>query len=319
MLHIVNGDSVAEKLRQGGVQGKVMPWTEIYSYGPVFPNMADSSRLAARAEYLETTLGIPQHRYRETCEKQLQVLEELPKGEEVVLWFEYDLYDQTMLIFLLDWFSRRPYGEIRLNLLCIGSYPGVDDFRGMGQLTQQQLMGLAGTWHPVSREELELGRKAWQAYSSPDPEEHLRLLGEDTAALPYLRDAFEAHLARLPSVRNGAGIVEQTVLDLVAEGCVRPLDLFGQAGSRLRLLGMGDLEFWRHLEAMTAAPQPLLSVRGISSFPDFGRPDPSPLREAEVSFTELGRKVKAGDADWMAFRNTDWWYGGLHMRGKEGR
>lgn len=42
MLHIVNGDSLAEKLKQV-VHGDILVWREIYSEGPVFLDPAEPS------------------------------------------------------------------------------------------------------------------------------------------------------------------------------------------------------------------------------------------------------------------------------------
>ena len=62
------------------------------------------------------------------------------------MWFEHDLFDQTMLWYLLRWFSGQTLGRTKLSLLCIGEFPGVDRFRGLGQLTVAQLKTLSGTW-----------------------------------------------------------------------------------------------------------------------------------------------------------------------------
>lgn len=76
MLHITNGDSVANKLRQGVVQGEIMAWREIYTVGPVFRNMAERGNRETRARYLERRLGIPQADYLK-IEEQEQILRDL--------------------------------------------------------------------------------------------------------------------------------------------------------------------------------------------------------------------------------------------------
>jgi RNA polymerase sigma factor (sigma-70 family) len=63
VLHIVNGDVVGEKLRQGNVKGDVLVWREVYTHGPVFLEPAERDLRAVRAEYLEHTLGIPQRHF----------------------------------------------------------------------------------------------------------------------------------------------------------------------------------------------------------------------------------------------------------------
>jgi hypothetical protein len=47
-------------------------------------------------------------------------LKSYPSYDEVVLWFEHDLFDPLILIRLLDWFGRRELGRTRVSLVCIG-------------------------------------------------------------------------------------------------------------------------------------------------------------------------------------------------------
>lgn len=147
-----------------------------------------------RADYLEKTLGIPASEYIKSCESQETRLQHFSKYDEVVMWFEHDLFDQTMLAFLLHWFSKQSLGHTKLNLLCIGDYPGIDLFRGMGQLTTEQLKTLSGTWRRIGKEELTLGAEIWEAYVSRDVEKHVGILRSDPSVLPFVHSAFTMHL-----------------------------------------------------------------------------------------------------------------------------
>ncbi|AWP30485.1 sigma-70 family RNA polymerase sigma factor [Paenibacillus glucanolyticus] len=315
MLHIVNGDSVGDKLKQGKVQGDILVWRELYSFGPVFPQMDEPDNRKARAQYLEQTLGIPQKEYLDTCELQERKLQDFGKYDEVVLWFEHDLFDQTMLSYLLNWFKDRPLGNTKLSLLCIGAYPGIELFRGLGQLSSAQLETLAGTWHTIGDEELTLGSKVWEAYTSDQPQKHQRILQDDYTALPFVRDAFEAHLSRLPSVSSGLGIIEQATLEAVAGGINTPYELFRKVGDQLHVLGMGDLEFWYYLSAMTEGPHALLDINGAASFPRFKAKAPD-FRDCMLQVTSLGRDVLAAKSDYAHTNIVDKWIGGLHLQGK---
>ncbi|NJJ39199.1 DUF1835 domain-containing protein [Paenibacillus apii] len=313
-LHITNGDSVANKLRQGAVQGEVMAWREIYSVGPVFRDMAAKDHREIRARDLERRLGIPQEEYLK-IEEQERLLRNLEKYEEIVLWFEYDLFDQTMLCYLLHSLASQALGHTKVSLLCIGDYPGVEPFYGLGQLTAEQLKALAGTWQPVGERELALGSRMWEAYTSPLPEEHVRFLQEDTSALPFAKPAFEAHLSRIPSVTNGLGIIEQTTLATITDKEYGPHALFAEAGDKLHMLGMGDLEFWQHLKKMSIEPYPLLHIQGLEAFPAFRNPARS-FADCRITLTALGRKVLDGEVDYLSLKGIDEWYGGLHLDGR---
>lgn len=315
MLHIVNGDSVGDKLKQGNIQGDILVWRELYSFGPVFREMDELGNREARAQYLEQTLGIPQKEYWDTCELQERKLRDFGKYDEVVLWFEHDLFDQTMLSYLLNWFKDRPLGNTRLSLLCIGAYPGIELFRGLGQLSTEQLETLAGTWYTIGEEELTLGSQVWEAYTSDQPEKHQHILENNDSALPFVRDAFEAHLARLPSVSSGLGIIEQVTLEAVAGGIHTPYELFRRVGDQLHILGMGDLEFWYYLSTMTEGPHRLLDMDGTAPFPDYKKSAPH-FRDLVLQVTSLGREVLAGKTDFANTRIIDKWVGGVHLQGK---
>ncbi|WP_274361260.1 sigma-70 family RNA polymerase sigma factor [Paenibacillus thermotolerans] len=317
MLHIVNGDSVGDKLKQGGIEGDILVWREIYTVGPVFENMSEDAHRSERAAYLERAMGIPRDTFMEYCRSQEQVLGGFQKYREIVLWFEHDLYDQTMLAYLLNWFSGQKLGDTKLSLLTIGEFPGIPLFRGLGQLTPKQLMSLSGTWKAIGRRELELGRKAWTAYASERLSDHVRLLQEDLSALPFLKEAFEAHLSRLPSPANGLGAIEQATLESVAAGIVEPYELFRAVGDRLHLLGMGDLEYWHRMAIMSAEPGALLHIQGMEAFPSFTSPVP-PFRNCNVDLTELGKRVLDGKERWSSAKRDEERLGGLQIKKCEG-
>ncbi|TVX93390.1 sigma-70 family RNA polymerase sigma factor [Paenibacillus agilis] len=315
MLHIVNGDVVADKLRKGNIQGEILVWRELYPFGPVFKEMDAFTNRELRAKYLERTLGIPESEYIRIGKEQEQKLHQFHNYDEVVLWFEHDLFDQTMLSYLLNWFNGRPLGNTKLNLLCIGSYPGIQLFRGLGQLSTEQLETLSGTWTPIGTAELELGSKAWEAYAAEDPNNMMELLVQDTSALPFLHHAFEAHLARLPSVLNGLGIIEQVTLETIASGIHTPIEVFQHVGDRLHELGMGDLEFWYLLNSLIEVSNPLLEVKkGIVPFADL-KQSSLPFRESVLQVTALGQDMLDGKTEYAEIEQLDRWVGGIHLQG----
>lgn len=317
MLHIVNGDIVGDKLRKGHIHGDILVWREVYPVGPVFVNMSEPHQRSTRAKYLEKTLGIPADDFETNCNSQEQILQNFHKYDEVVLWFEHDLFDQLMLSYLLHWFSKRKLGHTKLNLLCIGDYPGIDLFRGLGQLTIKQLKTLSGTWQSIGEKELETGSRIWEAYASPNIERHVEILHEDTSVLPFAHAALELHLSRLPSAKNGLGIVEQVTLELIQHGMNTPLELFKEIRNRLSVLGMGDLEYWYRLRCMSERPNALLELGGPYTFPDYRKKAAPSFENCEVALTEVGMDVAAGVKDWVKVKRLGMneWYGGLRLYG----
>jgi hypothetical protein len=314
MLHIVNGDTVGTKLKEGGALGDILVWREIYTVGPVFTQPALPANRAARGQYLEQSLGIPQQQWLEGSAAQEKQLASFQQHDDIVLWFEHDLFDQTMLCCLLHRLAELDLGNTKLHLLSINQYPGIPLFHGLGQLSAEQLSGLIGTWHEISREQLLLGKKAWEAYTSPNPEAITQLLQEDTSALPYLHDALQLHLARFPSVQNGLGIVEQTTLELLFSGIDTPMQLFSQASDKLHVLGMGDIQYWLCLRRLSQGSHPLISIEGNEKIPSLND-SPHAFLHVKVSLTELGAQVAEYKADWIKLNGIHEWYGGVLLEG----
>lgn len=320
MLHIVNGDTVADLMKRGGMPGDVLVWRELLTEGPVSRDAFTAEMIGRRAAYMEKQFGVPAALFREHSIRQHETLADFRRYRDVVLWFEHDLFDQTMLLYLLHWFAaagrEAGFGATRLHLLCIGEFPGTERFTGLGALTAEQLMSLQGTWHMVSEAELELGASAWHAYASADPTELLRLLDGDLTALPHLREALQFHLSLFPGLGNGLNVVEQTVLELLERGGV-PLDeLFVQTGNIHSLYGMGDLQFWGYLDRMRSGPLPLLAIDGSPGLPKYDTP-PAALGEIRVRLTERGADALAGRADAAALNGMDRWLGGVRLIGHE--
>ncbi|MCD9022124.1 DUF1835 domain-containing protein [Cohnella silvisoli] len=314
MLHIVNGDSVANKLKEAAIHGDILVWREIYTEGPLFLQPRSAEHRNIRANYLERELGIPREEWVSSSEAQEKRLAKFTDYEEVVLWFEHDLFDQTMLGYLLHWFSSQTLGNTKLSLLCIGDYPGIEVFRGMGQLSVGQLSSLASKRHEVGQEELSLGKKAWEAYVSTEPRDLLSLLHEDTSALPYLHNTFQLQLNRYPSARNGLGIVEQTTLEYLLEGYDTPLQFFQRVGDKLHELGMGDLQYWLSLRRMSQGSHPLILVNNDVIFPKYSQ-SADDFLNTRIRLTDLGSHIVAEDQDWLSLNGIDTWFGGVHLQG----
>jgi hypothetical protein len=260
VLHIVNGDTVADKLNKGVVQGEVIVWREIFTEGALSENIIDPSDLEKRAVSLEKMMGIPSKEYLHNILLQEKQLTQAVREKEIVLWFEHDLFDQTILWYLLYRLDQLQCNPEHIYLISIDEYPGVEPFFGIGQLSVEQLNKLSGTRQRIGREQLALGCLAWQAYTSDTPWALQQLLNTDTAALPFLKDAVQFHLSRFPSVRNGLSVVEQFTLEILDKHDANPYELFRLVSNQVPLYGVGDLQFWSMLQDMYNCTTPLIDI-----------------------------------------------------------
>src|SRR5690606_38909869 len=88
--------------------------------------------------------------------------------ERVVIWMEYDNYDQLALARLLAHYANARRPRV-LELILVDEFPGSDRFVGVGQLPPEALRMLWSRRKPVSDAQLDLGREVWNAFTSSDP------------------------------------------------------------------------------------------------------------------------------------------------------
>lgn len=302
ILHIHNGDASAHVAKQSSIPGEHFAWREALIDGPA-PVAADEEEWRrVRARHLSDAYGVELAECERESIAQEQKLASFADYEEVVLWFEHDLFCQVHLMYLLNWFANRDLGKTKLSLICIGSFPGRENFRGLGELSAQELGSLFPARQPVTREQLDLARRAWDAYRSIDPRDLETLLQKDTSALPFLGPALQVHLRRFPSTANGLGRIENRVLQLVESGLNNFRDLFRRFGEVEPVYGLGDTQFWLTLRRLADANQPLLRISGERPSPD-----------TTIELTDLGRAVLRGDGDFVLLNGIEHWIGGVYL------
>src|SRR5882762_3296282 len=160
MLHIHNGDSTANTARQSTIPGEHLAFREALILGPTPADLKDTAWRKLRAAHLSAAYGGAEQECEQDLLRQEEALSAFAAHDEVVLWFEHDLFCQAHLIYLLDWFAGRDMGKTKLTLICIDRFPGSPNFRGLGELNADQLASLFGTRHEVTPLELKTASAA---------------------------------------------------------------------------------------------------------------------------------------------------------------
>ena len=315
MLHVTNGDSMIPSLRDAGMGGDVLPWRDALHDGPVPADLSEDDLDEVRARFIAergwTTYEEARAGYTDREVRLTRALDE----DEIVLWFEHDLYDQLQLIQILAWFAAREASAARLSMICIDSFPGVERFIGLGQLKGAKLATLFPGRRPVTPAQIELGERAWSAFRSPAPTPIQELIRGDTSALPFLGAALRRHLEQFPSTSNGLSRSEQEILDVVSAGVRRMDHIFLGTQDLEEAPFLGDDGLWYYLSELASGREPLL--RSTGPFP-IGIPTNAAERAHEVDLTEAGHAVRRRESDWIALRGgIDRWLGGVHLEGTE--
>lgn len=314
MLHIVNGESTAETLKRTKIKGEIFSFKDTLINGPAPATQNPHEWRAVRVQHLMDTYGLERDETEKEYKSQEAVLDSATDHDEVVLWFEFDLFCQLNLLYLLDWFSRSELEKTCLSLINVGSFPGYKDFRGLGELKPDELASLFPQREKITKAHLELATKAWQAFRSPNPTAIELLLHSDTSVLPLLAPAFAAHLRRFPSTTNGLGQIEQTGLQLIAGGCGKFVEMFPKFTAAEKTYGLGDTQLWGTIVDLSKGSEPLLKITNAPAEPAL---EPDVIKRARLTLTKTGQSVLAGKADFIKLNGVDRWLGGVHLFGKE--
>lgn len=313
MLHITNGDMAVAMLRRAGIPGDMLPWRDVLHEGPVPAGLDLEALSALRSRFISDQGWGPAEEVAESFAARDAVLAESDAREEIVLWFEHDLFDQLQLIQLLDWFAARAAHRAPLSMVATSSY--------LGTLPPNHIDALFAGRKSVTDGQLALGQTAWAAYRSPDPTAIQRLMAGDTSELPWLRGALERHLEEFPSVTHGLSRSECQAVETVAGGPRSLRDAFVSAHhEREERIFLGDWVFAQYLERLSGSRVPLL--RRVDGGPVAARQAPEAgdrFWDDRIAITDAGRDVLAGRRDWIAMNGIDRWLGGVHLDGDRAR
>jgi hypothetical protein len=144
MLHVTNGNSAIEAIRGAGILGEFVAWRDALHEGPVPADTRLEILAPLRARFIADQGWADYDSALADFERRDEALRAFAEHDEVVLWFEHDLYDQLQILEILAHFAGVALGATRLRMLCIDRHPEVPGFRGLGQLDAEQVKALDG-------------------------------------------------------------------------------------------------------------------------------------------------------------------------------
>jgi hypothetical protein len=296
-LHVANGSSVTRTLEDASVPGLLSIWADPLYDGPVPGGLSDEELLEVRRQFHAGPPGSPSDDPVNDLRRWRQIIEHHDGYDELVLWFEHDLFDQLNLIQILSWIHHRLPPSKVVSLICIGSYPGRPDFKGLGELAPTELAPLLDTRQPVIESQYTLAERAWKAFREATPEALDDFRRTDTTALPYLAPALLRFLQEYPWTTDGLSRTERRLLQLADAGNVTLAKAFPRMHDDETAYYVTDTSLDELVEALSKTSPPLL------------------VRSADgVSITAAGRAVLRGDQDRVSLCGVaDCWLGGVQL------
>ena len=213
LLHITNGDSLTDRLKALNLKGDIITWREMLCEGKTLTNVGSESFWKTRFEFLNKNYKVSKTWFVEKTLKEYRSLCNHKQQDQIVLWFEYDLFCQINMLAVISWLkTHRKYAHI--SLVCSGNEDETDKMYGLGDVSDEKLLELYENRTELSMNDIEYADYVWQLYCSDNPIRLENLTDFNNYQFDYLSEAIKAHLKRFPTIKNGLNDIENHVLQL---------------------------------------------------------------------------------------------------------
>ena len=305
-LHIANGSATTNLIEAARIPGRSSVWADVLYDGPVPGDVSDAELLRVRArhlsgladaEYLDEVNGLQHWR---------DEIDDVSSYDELVLWYEHDLFDQLNLLQLLSWLKGRLAASKTVSLIETGTFPGRPSFKGIGELNPADMAPLFETRAPIADERYALSERAWTAFRQSSPETLDEFRRNGTRAIPFLDAALKRFLEEYPWINDGLSRSERRLLEIASSGPVDLWTTFVHMHQGETAYYITDLSLVCLLRDFSRLDPPLISIAGTSLEEDR-------IPNGTVTITDRGRAILSGKLDRVATYGIDRWFGGVHL------
>ncbi|MGB5437573.1 MAG: DUF1835 domain-containing protein [Maribacter sp.] len=250
LLHITNGDNLTNRLGSMDLKGDIITWREMLCEGRTLTNVGSETFWKTRFEFLNKNYKVSKSWFIEKTLKEYRSLCNHKQQDQIVLWFEYDLFCQINMLAVISWLkSHRKYAHI--TLVCSGKEDETDKLYGLNELSNEKLMQLYENRIELSQDDIEYADYVWQLYCSDNPIRLENLTDFNNFQFNYLSGAIKAHLKRFPTIRNGLNEVENHLLQLSVDKKPKTKkELLNTVLKDQGLYGFGDSQYERIISTL---------------------------------------------------------------------
>jgi hypothetical protein len=231
-VHVLNGDATLTLFRQSEVPGEVVVCREMMCEGKVKYTADFAEFFESRAKHLEFQYGIDKQTYFTNVVQELEKLDfSGSSAEEIVLWFEYDLFCQVNMLFILHYISSRIPTIPPISIVDLPHHPPPED---LPKLFEQRVR--------LEPDDLVWAADVWDAWCLPTPQVLETISKLSAGNLRSLPAAIGAHLKRFPDVNTGLSAIENYFLLRLVLGSYRWYDLYMIFWNELEIYGFSNFQ-----------------------------------------------------------------------------
>jgi len=248
ILHITNGDSLTNYLKELDFDGDFLTWQEMLCEGPTEIEIDTPSFISLRKEFLNDFYDIEINESEYLSE--IHKLNDLNGYTEIVLWFEYDLFCHINLIAVISLMQQKQI-KLPLYLVCSGRIRREKHLKGLSELTSGQLLYHYDNKVLLTPEDIDLAVSVWKTYCGKD-HNLLKSYITQKSSFKYLTNCLKAHLERFPNLKSGLDNIEENILTIIRDNNIKSKNhLLGYALNYQGYYGYGDLQLLRIIDKLS--------------------------------------------------------------------
>ncbi|MFT7442825.1 MAG: hypothetical protein ACI9Q3_001202 [Maribacter sp.] len=251
ILHITNGDTTTNYLQKLKFSGEFITWREMLSEGKTTSDIGSETFWKTRYDFLKSSYNISKKKFIDYTLKEYRNLCNQKEQDEIVLWFEHDLFCQINMLAVISWLKRYRQGH-QISLVCSGEIKGSNKMFGLSQLNATQIKQHYKNRVTLNQDDIAYADYIWQLYCSDSP---LRLETvykfNPMSPFKYLAKAIEAHLQRFPSIKNGLNNIENTIIKTAdSKDFTSKKELVSELIKNEEVYGFGDLQYDHNINTL---------------------------------------------------------------------
>ena len=322
ILHLTNGDAAAAGIARSGLPGEVLPWRDLLHDGPVPSDDDLTAFRRARGEFLASRGWASQSEAMASLAARDDRLAAVGPSDELVLWFEPDLYDQLQLIQILSRLVHRvPAARPVMTIAPADCY--------LGALRPEKFLPLHTARRALLPEDLAHADAAWRAFTAPSPEALLTVTDQldrgigarayayhDAVRLPHLAAALRRQLEEYPDTEAGLSRTERQLCEALATGPMTLLKLYQAQQAAESWTWLGDWSFAWYVQRLSDCAHPVVvHENGSRVIAPLRDTDGRAFWDRAVQLTPLGHQLVQARADLVRTNGIDRWIGGVQLQG----
>jgi hypothetical protein len=237
IYNILNGDSLAYSFPDAKIEGDIIVVREGLIDGDLSGNDLQDF-WHSRAKYL----GLAEAEYHDTVVSEFEKIMKAPDDSEFNLWFEYDLFCQVNM-----WFVISIINSLSIKKKVFAVYTSYLDktskqfWNGFGAANSDELKVCYANRISLSEADIHLGQDLWKAYKNGNLDELTNLSKYQSFAFPHLQEVVKAHIDRFP--KDGTkGRPEKVIEDIAKNISTDFHKVFKEFWNRESIYGFGDTQ-----------------------------------------------------------------------------